>query len=177
MKSIVGHRTSKRVWQALGICLVFTSMFLPHPTLAEEGYVWRVMESQEGSACLNELGVDLYEIRPGKNTFFMVQRGLGWNHTDYYASLTVDIQYRGEFTSEGGGRTEPVNKTTKLQVQFEPHSQGHFESVVTSVFRLPPRPGWDIDGVVVPGSARCQFWPQAPSSFSKDRKSVVLRTQ
>lgn len=144
---------------------------------SDQVHVLPVMEMMDGIRCLSEIGIDLQEVRPGKNAFYMTQRGLGWNRTDYYISLTVDVHYTGEFMSEGGGRTESINKTSKLQVKFEPRSEGHFESTVNSVFRLHPRPGWEVEGTIIPSSARCSLWSERPTVLlSEDRRNVVLRS-
>lgn len=144
---------------------------------SDQAHVLPVVEMMDGIGCLSGIGIDLQEVRPGKNTFYMAQRGLGWNETEYYISLTVDIHYTGEFTSEGGGRMESINKTSKLQVRFEPRSEGHFESTVNSVFRLHPRPGWEVEGTIIPSSARCSLWSEQPIAlFSEDRRNVVLRS-
>jgi hypothetical protein len=155
--------------------LVLVTSLPVDQALSERGTIWRVADRMQGRDCLTELGVELREVRPGKN-FLMLQRGLGWNETEFYVSLTVDVQYVGEYTSEGGGRTERINRTIRLEVMFEPQSRGRFESVMSSMFHLTPRPGWDVEGAVIPESARCTLWNERPSSFNEDRRNVVLRS-
>lgn len=146
------------------------------PAVFSQDYIWQVAEHLEGHACLSQLGMDLREVRPGRN-FLMLQRGIGWNYTDYFVSVSVNVHYVGEYTSEGGGRKERIDKETRLNLGFEPHSEGPFESIVSSAFRLTPRPGWELEGILIPDSAKCTIWVERPPTFSKDNRNVVLRAK
>ena len=167
------QRKSISVWVASLAALVLVTSLPVNQAFSEQGTIWRVSDRMQGRECLSQLGVELSEVRPGKN-FLMLQRGLGWNDTDLYVSLTVDVQYIGEYTIKGVGRTERINKTSRLEVMFEPQARGPFQSVVSSVFRLTPRPGWDVEGTVIPDSARCTLWSQRPAFFNENRRDVVL---
>ena len=128
--------------------------------------------------CLGEgamVDVQLSEVRPaGKLPMVhMLQRGNGWNYSDDYVTLRFTVQHIGEYTEAGSGMTRQVNKTSWAMVYFEPGGNGPFQTVVTSVFQSQPRPGWDIEATIVPGTASCRVG--VDPRIDRNKGNVVVR--